>query len=200
MDLQQAIQEALASVRADPAHQVSPVQRHTILAALEPVTWLTRLPEPTKKRGPLAIAAARYVLPIWDLARPLNMGETSEHHPIDELPHILLRMGDSLLDGTHQGPGVWKTLLDTWDIAHSLRNEERLCDAYYVLRAAFHAVLEALGFDFLTEYGRVIRVTVPDERLDTAGAAAIAFAGYAHPDTQKRLIFWEWWLNEAAKL
>jgi hypothetical protein len=226
MDLHQALNDARSAVQTDPEHKLAPEHRRAIYAALEPAIPLTQLPQVMKKRGKLAVSAARYVVSIWDQLLPIDDESTEEQYRIDHLPHKLLRLADEVLGGTADIHTIWETANEEWYIVGNVGEEffefrdydhdaeaHSFHNAYFVVTAALHALLETLGTEFLTgrtqTLGRVDMATgnlsptppgeeeIPDNELDAAGAAAIAFAGYDHPDPQKQLIFWEWWLNEA---
>ncbi len=199
-NLQTLVDQALIIVRAHPQHQLDWQLRRAMYTAFGEYTDLSV----TRARGRLAILSAQKVYPIFHAA-----------YLDDDLPESLLRAAVGLLDGTV----TQDEAAEIQDIGYHIFGND-LYDELNVQAAgysAYKALMEVRGWRDPFEqvvHGGVLnqsgeRVPFTDQELasleagDTAGTAAIAFAGNAESDAlnvEKLLSFWEWWLIEAIPL
>jgi hypothetical protein len=215
--IQQLVDESLIMMRKNPEHHLLPVQRLEIYQLLEP------LPSNDASiryvGGQLAIASARYVLPIWQQARPIwgdeepaiDWGGYPPNYPLtDALPEWMIQRAEEVLRGDVGIELAEEDMGDLWDVYSNLREEITAWrtdvpeEAWYAFAAAYYALQETNLAPFTYNMPNDT-MTDPDResgagRLDGAAAAMIACVGV---DTNKpgivtkRLEFWEWWLTEA---
>lgn len=216
--IHQLVSMVRAEMQQHPAHHVLPIQRLKLYAALEPLTQSEETIQPV--RGRLAIATARYVLPIWYQAIPIlgdtepaiDWGDWVQHYPLtDALPEWMIQRAEAVLLGTVDMETAREDSGDLWYVLGDFYDdivEERTVapeEAWYVCKAAYQALSEVLGGLESLEIDPTLPHPVTDKdlenwQLDGAGAAMNAFAGVGPdgPDTvTKRRTFWEWWLTEA---
>jgi hypothetical protein len=146
----------------------------------------------------LALAAARFVFPLWQAKRPN-----------DALILQTIRTGELLLEGRGNVSAARKTANRAWKFLEALGSTEAgfgLGNAFDAATAASASLLHILGRD---PFGDIeIDEHTSDDELDpwasdTAKWAANAYAGIIgqpESDAAKRLAFWTWWLNEAIPL
>lgn len=216
-DLHHLISVAHSHMQQHPAHHLLPIHRLTLYPALEPPPPGA---EPTIQpvRGRLAIATARYVLPIWHQALPIlgdtepaiDWGDWVQHYPLtDALPEWMIQRAESVLLGTVDIETACEDSGDLWYVlgnfhddiveGHDVAPEE----AWYVCKAAYQALSEMISGIESLQIDPMLPPPVTDndlDHLDGAGAAMIAFVGVGADGpaaASRRRTFWEWWLAEA---
>jgi hypothetical protein len=204
-------------VSQHPEHQLLPVQRLEIYHLLEPSPS-----DDTSIRyvgGRLAIASARYVLPIWQQARPIwgdeepaiDWEDDPPNYPLtDALPEWMIQRAEGVLQGEVPIKLAGADMGDLWSVYGNLLEEitaQRTDipeEAWYAFAAAYHGFLETnlapFAYDMPNDTMTDRDLARGKGRLDGAAAAMFAYVGVG-PDildvATKRLAFWEWWLTEA---
>jgi hypothetical protein len=192
--LQELVDEAYAAMIRDPNHALPPLYRKDIYRLIS----AGQANGGRLARARLALLSARYVIPIWERARPTDVG-----------PPGLLRMAEALLTGQDiaeaarsQADAVWEALTELDVHSDKLGIVETIASGL----AAVEALREALGKD--PYEGVNIDATKSDEELDPYHTDAAQFAAdaYSGPSwissssPEKRREFWEWWLREAVPM
>ena len=191
--LLESIQLARESVLAHEHHVLMPFYRHQILWLFGP-TKLGSSPithEGHRRRTLLAIASAKMVLPKWERMWP------EEHEPQQALAMAERLITEKLpFDQAHEVM-----------VACSNLSEQRSASRNVAWRAGMSAaaalstamVDELIVRDELTP--ETPDIQMGGEDADASSLAAIAFAGGFIWDVaandEQRLLFWNWWLNEA---
>lgn len=189
--LSSLIQRVTESVRAAPAHDLSLGLRQKI--------WMLmgseRVPGPGySRRAALALAAARHVLPLWELK-----------YPQDRTPHWALDLAEEVRVGRLDKGEAQARWQQAWDhmveLSYSDADDQRGAAAGFSAALALRTCLEdeVLPQSEVDEGLRDNRIDAED--MDASMFAAAAYAGGpswdASPDPVRRLQFWGWWLFDA---
>jgi Immunity protein Imm5 len=143
----------------------------------------------------ISLLSARYVLPIWQSAKPT-----------DKTPEMLLDMADEFIKGTVSFDVMRQEADAFWDYMEEFGSTPQafsIGKAFYAGTAVTEATMEVLG---KIPYEGII-ISKEDNDLfldiwrgDTVFWAANAYAGrFGDPkmDQVKAKFFWTWWLKDA---
>ena len=190
MQLDEAIQAGLESVRRNPLHALSPYFRNLIYNCIGPLS----LPKSRCIRVHLAILVAKKVLPLW-----------SETRPFDTRVEDIIELASASMDQQTPDECV-KTKADAfwnWLVNdYGDRKEELSNEAYFAMATALEALYLSLGTDRFLNIE--IDMNTTDHDLDpwcsdTPMYGAIAYAGRIsakNSSVERRQAFWEWWLTD----
>ncbi|MFP2896018.1 Imm5 family immunity protein [Corallococcus sp. 4LFB] len=189
--LNSLIQRAAESVRADPVHDLSLGLRQKI--------WMLMGSERGSgpgclRRAALALAAARHVLPLWEL-----------QYPQDRTPHRALDLAEEVRVGRLDKGEAQARWQQAWDhmveLSYSDVDDQSGAAAGFSAAQALRTCLEdeVLPQSEVDEGLRDNQIDAED--MDASMFAAAAYAGGpswdASSDPARRRQFWEWWLSDA---
>ncbi|MGQ0602474.1 MAG: Imm5 family immunity protein [Anaerolineales bacterium] len=193
--LANALNNARKSMRAHPEYQLLPRHRRSIYDALK----APQFSGVSNLEGELALHTAQRVLPLYQDTIKDIFTDLRPEAMLDTAERVLLRKID-----THQGQNLARSIwLKLEQLATSDFGETT---SFLVVLAAHSALLEALKRDPFSAV--VIDEFDNDAQLDpwcsdTAKYAAAAYSGVvwiAQTSYARRQEFWEWWLEEAARV
>jgi hypothetical protein len=194
-ELKEARERALEAVRNDPEHDLSLGYRQAVWAALGPrnATGPVMHNAAHARRAKLAILTARKVLPMLKRAR---LGTKTPERLLQEAMKAIA--GEVDADKLRDRAARYRTELD--NKLPAMASIAPLYAGYAAIKAAFTA-LDDEEFDPDNLDYEQSDASRDAYHLDTAYLASLAYAGGASDETEsdpeKRLEFWEWWLNEA---
>jgi hypothetical protein len=214
--LDHASAQALRIVHTRPDHWLPPAARQLLYHVLDPTA---PLPVQSRVRSWLEYLTASYVLPFWATIRtdPQQVWEEAYDAPqqmVQAMTAILHQTAD--VAQIRDQANHW---LEVADFSGELPNSQ-FYPAWCVYDATLTALWHLLGGDFFERASIThAQLEITDRYSDTANWAAIAYAGglwqpdptqdqeygrvvgvwdYDRDETrQRRLQFWEWWLQEA---
>jgi hypothetical protein len=219
-ELQRCLAEALAEMRADPAHQLRPYRRQVIYEALGPPDD----PATNRTRGWLGVVIARFVLPVWetiatDLAIELRSRYGYDDQGIQWLdlsaPARALAIIEDLVKGRQLDAESRVFLHERFYYWQNIGLQKWFPDkAWWPVSAIYWAQPDKTGYfgggedwdtpSFSADDSDEDRYLSP---VDLAGLGVRAYASIydstrdrAHEfrlDAQRSQEFWEWWLQEA---
>jgi hypothetical protein len=181
----------LGAIDKHPQHALTPFYRQAVYEIFDP----SNDARGRRRRGWLALFAARFVLPVWQKASP---GDT---FAVDVLTLAERALREEIDPATAEAEAArqWQTFTDDYEPRASLVGERALL----ALKAALETYLICSGRNRLEDIvlDEEARDGQRDPRNeDAAGAAAAAYAGPlwdAMSDKLLRLRFWQWWLHTA---
>lgn len=190
-ELMKMLQEAKEGVRAHPGHELTLPTRKRIWRAMGPVM----IDEGNRaiyspglhRRTMLAAYSTEYVLPIWE-----------QHWPRKD-PHQMLEIAGDYLRRRIEWREAWKSANS---FSGGLKNVEDIPEetfhSIYVGYAAVDTLFVALKDEDCEESSTLDR---DRDHWDASFYACGAYAGELpwspRSDKNKRLEFWEWYLNDA---
>jgi hypothetical protein len=182
-ELQDVIEQALATIQVDQGFELRPYYRQKIYLALG-----------SRVRGCLAMLVVRHILPIW-----------KQQHPEDPRPDDLLKIINDVLHGVLTTGDGQLIAIEKWNkhveqIENDPRDFDEVDDVLSVLDAAIEALFESSSLYRIDSAHVTQQDTdndLDDTCSDTAHWAEIAVTRNFKSDVNKRRLFWEWWLQEA---
>jgi Immunity protein Imm5 len=212
-ELNELLKISLKSVENHPYHDLNLGYRHNIWMYFGPRIEGFGLKDiGRKKRAMLAITAVKYVLPIYE-----NLCSDSK------LPHQTLTVAESVLNGITNPQDADTFCGDLWDTLDIMADkpedqvkyqEHKHFRIFSVCNAAYKALRTCLYDE--TFDSNTINHNFTDDKVDyhsddASFWAAKAYAGpiwkavaYGSPrqesefsDSNRRHVFWKWWLLEA---
>jgi hypothetical protein len=203
-ELEKSVNSALKSIRKDPRHEMDPYLRRATYAAFGPQDDSKAV----RARGWLAIITAQKVLPIFLQAVPDESN-----------PKKLVEMAIAVVQGKADLKDALRKASEGSDLAGRLwgyDEHEIPFNAQLAGNTGYRALHESAGWNLLerqpgkstdtdqiSEPSRLIDrgdFTLAQIGGDTASAAAIAYSSdprHGRTDSQRLLVFWQWWLEEA---
>lgn len=201
------VEDSLKALSDHPLHNLNLCYRQSIWTAFGESfasPWENRIEQfgskdlGRKKRTILAILTARHVLPVWE-----SLFED------DDTPHRLLFVCEQVLQGLYDKKlaqdyliviqSRWQTLF-----ADTTIQDYRAGRAISAGNSALLALSTALYDEQFSLNSSCDRANddlrIDPDRADSAYWAAIALAGplwHSSSDANKRLQFWQWWLQDS---
>jgi hypothetical protein len=188
-ELEQAIQQAKSAVKEHPKRELAPLWRKQIYDLIA-----------SNDRGEnilkwLAIITAERTVGFWDREAP-------EYYQ----PHNLLKLGRRVLEGEANTSHADQVASDAWEYYDELGGTDIDTKALFAATACLEALYRVAGLDRWVDV--VISEIEADSDLDpwSSDVAVWAVSAFAGPsgriwtersDSEKRLEFWLWWLEEA---